>query len=381
VIGGVDLAALSDRFLARFDVRPRVFQAPGRINIIGEHTDYCEGLAMPAAIDRRCIVAAAPNDLDALRIVALNTNKTARRDWRDLRPVGDWSDYVAGVWRELRLAGTPIAGADLMIDGDVPIGAGVSSSAALEVAVASALLAISGRSAESGAVARWCQSAENAFVGMPCGIMDQFASASGQAGCALLLDCRTVTANAIALPASAAFILVDSQARHALVSGEYAERRADCEAAAAALGVAALRDVDLDALRRGQSKLTPRQARRARHVVTEIERVRQAADALAREDLPGLGELMNRSHASLRDDMEVSVPEVDLLAEIAQETPGVHGARLMGGGFGGGIIALADAEAAPSALAAIQRACEARTGTSPPGFVCSAVGGAGEVAP
>ncbi len=358
----------------------RTFRAPGRINIIGEHTDYSEGLVMPAAIDRWCVIRARANGQRRLRVSSTAFNEAADLDLDALAPTGAWTDYVAGVAMVLIRAGIAVGGADLQIASDVPVGAGVSSSAALEVACVHALLGLAGARADPTRIAGWARQAENDFVGMPCGIMDQFASARGMAGAALMLDCRTLEAVPVHLPHDAGFILVDSLAPHAHAGGEYAERRADCEAAARLLGVRSLRDVDEADLPDALPRLPGRLARRCRHVVSENARVRRAAAAIEAEDLAGLGGLINASHASLRDDMQVSLPLVDQLARIAQETPGVFGARMMGGGFGGCVLSLVETARAETALAAIREAYGASVGETPGGFVCTLVEGAGEVA-
>ena len=369
----------SERFAARFGGKPRLFRAPGRINVIGEHTDYSDGFVMPAAIDRWCEVAAAPAAGQTLTLYARALEAAAVVELDGLAPRGDWTDYVCGVAKILRLAGVPVSGANLYIDSNVPIGAGVSSSAAIEVAVAHALLGLAGYRAEAPQIARWAQAAENNFVGMPCGIMDQFASAGGVAGSALVLDCRSLAVDVVAMPADARFLLINSMAPHAHADGDYRSRRADCEAAAAALDKPALRDVPLADLPLALEKLSGGSLKRCRHVVTENARVLNAASAMRQGDLAALGELMNQSHASLRDDMEVSLPIVDQLAALAQATPGVYGARMMGGGFGGCVIALVDASAAAAAQAAIVEAYGKVIGKVPDAFVCQAVAGAGEV--
>jgi galactokinase len=370
---------LAQRFHQRFGTPPRVFRAPGRINVIGEHTDYTGGLVMPAAIERWCTVAAAANGTRTLNVVATSLSKEASVDLGALTPDGSWMDYVAGVASALREADITVPGADLMIESDVPIGAGVSSSAAIEVSVARALLALAGIDADGPQVAQWAQAAENRFVGMPCGIMDQFASANGRAGHAMLLDCRSLAFQYVPLPKNLRFLIVNSMVRHTLVDGEYKKRRADCEAAVQALGAVSLRDVAESDLPRLLPKLEDGPAKRTRHVVTENARVRRAAEAMTASDLPALGALLNQSHASLRDDMEVSVPEVDRLAAIAQAAPGVFGARMMGGGFGGCIIAAVRTDASDAARAAIVRDYGAVLGKTPDAFVCRAVDGAGEV--
>ena len=364
-------------FATHWSGTPRVFRAPGRINVIGEHTDYCGGLVMPAAIDRWCWVAAAANGTGRLRLAAHDLGQTVDLDLESLSPRGDWSDYVAGVAKVLLEEGIEVPGADLWISSEVPIGAGVSSSAALEVASLQALLALAGQTADPMQTALWAQAAENRFVGMPCGIMDQFASANGLEGSALILDCRSLEMTPAALPEDAVFLLVNSMAPHVLADGEYRARRADCEAAVDTLGVESLRDVvDLDA---ALSRLEGGPALRCRHVVSENARVLAAAEAMAAGDLVTLGDLMTQSHASLRDNMEVSVPLVDQLAEIARQTPGVFGARMMGGGFGGSVIALVDRARAAEAQAAIVEDYGKVLGRVPDAFVCRAVAGAGEV--
>jgi galactokinase len=297
-----------------------------------------------------------------------------------LTPQKRWSDYVAGVADVLMKAGVAVPGADLLISSTVPVGAGVSSSAALEVATATVLLALADAKASGPQIASWTQQAENDFVGMPCGIMDQFASANGVEGAALLLDCRTLGCEPVELADDAVFLIVNSMIKHAHVSGAYAARRADCESAAHIMGVSLLRDASVGLLETHRPRLTGEQHHRARHVISEIARVEAAAEALRACDLPRLGALMNDSHESLRADMQVSIPALDRLARIARETPGVYGARMMGGGFGGCIIALSDEAASDTALASIRVLYEAETNLQPDAFICRAVGGAGEVA-
>ena len=265
-------------FTSRFGGRPRVFAAPGRINIIGEHTDYSEGLVMPAAIDRCCVVAMARNGSDTIRALALG-----RQEEVEIEPVfahsGSWADYVSGVRQSLREAGIEVPGCDLVIHGNVPEGAGVSSSAALEVSTMLAMLACAGVTAGPVDIALWAQSAEVRYVGVPCGVMDQFISANGVVGHALMLDCRSLTYERAPIPPNVAFLLVDSTVRHRLVDGGYAARRADCEMAAELLGLRVLRDASHAML--DKSVLSERQTRRARHVVSENERVVLTARALA----------------------------------------------------------------------------------------------------
>ena len=334
---------------------------------------------MPAAIDRWCLVRARANSERRLRLTSSAFDRTIELDLDDLTPAGSWTDYVAGAAFALTRAGIPLTGADLEFDSNVPVGAGVSSSAAIEVASIHALLALAGHVADGSQIARWAQLAENDFVGMPCGIMDQFASANGVAGAALMLDCRTLQATPAALPANARFLVVNSMAPHAHATGEYAARRADCEAAASTLHLKSLRDLEESDLSDVLPQLTDTQARRCRHVVTENARVRRAADAMKSNDLTALGELINASHASLRDDMQVSVKMVDQLTEIAQKTPDIYGARMMGGGFGGCVIALVEATESEKVMDLVKAEYARIIGQTPDAFICNLVGGAGEV--
>lgn len=375
----IDPTQTAECFRARFGTTPRLFRAPGRINIIGEHTDYCEGLVMPAAIDRACIVAAAPNKSRFLRVYSGTLDEMREVDLGAPQHKACWIDYVAGIACSLAEAGLVLCGADLFIDSDVPIGAGVSSSAALEIAVAKALTALIAFETDGTTMAQWAQRAENRFVGMPSGIMDQFVSVNGLEGHALMLDCRSLDATPIRLPKNLALLVVHSMARHVHVQGEYRTRREECEMAASLLGVKALRDVAEDRLDAALPLLPEALARRCRHVVTENARVERAAAALRRGDTLTLGRLLNESHASLRDDMEVSVADVDRLAEIAQATQGILGARLMGGGFGGCVIAIAETGAAVQAMERIVDRYGAAIGQEPDAFLCRASPGASEI--
>jgi galactokinase len=334
---------------------------------------------MPAAIDRRCLVAIAPNGANALNVISGNLQSSARIELDDLVPKHAWTDYVAGVASILANAGVRIEGCDIWIHSDVPIGAGVSSSAALEVAIARAFTALADHKATGTTIARWAQAAENDFVGMPCGIMDQFASANGAADCALLLDCRSLEAERLPLPYDHSFLLVNSMVRHAHTTGEYRRRREECEFAARALNVTQLRDVTVDMLGNALPKLPDGPARRCRHVVTENARVRACAGYLQDGDVAALGKAINASHASLRDDMEVSVELVDKLVAIAQETSGVAGARMMGGGFGGCVLALVQSAETYRIRDEIVTRYGKHIEVTPDAFICRAVDGAGEI--
>ncbi len=379
-------AALLARFRQAFEREPRLFRAPGRVNIIGEHTDYNEGFVLPAALDLGVSTAIAARPDRRLRVRSLAMNATVEFDMDDPAPAprGDWSDYVRGVAILLERAGHRLTGADLVIGGDLPMGAGLSASAALEVSVGYALLAISGLDVDRVELAKICQRAENEFVGARCGVMDQFISCCAVKGHALLLDCRSLEARPIAIDPSARLMVCDTLVRHAIAAGEYNRRREDCERAVALLsqsleGVSALRDVTPDELERHATLLPKMLFRRARHVVSENARTLRAAAALETGDLAECGRMMDLSHASLRDDYEVSCPELDLIVELARGVSGVHGSRMMGGGFGGCAISLVEASAAERFAAAVSKAYEHASGTTPRIFCCFPGPGVGPV--
>lgn len=320
-------------------------RAPGRVNLIGEHTDYNDGFVMPLAIDRDTVVAARPNDSGTIRIVAADMSDARdsfAADGAIARGDADWANYVRGMARALADAGARWSGVDLAIAGDVPLGSGLSSSASLEMAVGLSLATTAEMAVDRPALARMGQWAEHQFAGCLCGIMDQLISACGVAGHALLIDCRTLDTLPVPMPADARVIIAHSGVRHTHAGGEYNDRRAQCEAAAAHYGVAALRDLDEATLRARRGTLGDLPFRRARHVVTENARTMAAADAMRSGDLAAMGQLMAASHASMRDDFAITVPAIDQLVEImAAPLGGVGGARMTGGGFGGCVIALA----------------------------------------
>jgi galactokinase len=358
------------QFLAWHGAEPAgVWHAPGRANLIGEHTDYNEGWVLPFALDRGVVVAAARRGDDVLDIRSHQADGPVTVPLATLRAgsVTGWGAYPAGVAWALREAGHAVGGASLVIDADLPQGAGLSSSAAIECATAVALVALYQVSVSRPELARLTRRAENEMVGVPSGIMDQSASLLCEAGHALLLDCRTGDSAPVRLDPAAsglALLLVDTGARHALTDGRYALRRAECEGAARALGVPSLRDVDDPA--RAAEIGDPVLARRARHVITDNCRVRAAVDLLNAGDLAGLGPLLHASHASLRDDFEVSWPQADVAAEAAEAAGGL-GARMMGGGFGGSVIALVPADTAGPREAIVAE--YARRGWPPPRFL------------
>ncbi|HEX6075736.1 MAG TPA: galactokinase [Micromonosporaceae bacterium] len=369
--------ALTERFGVRAD---QVWSAPGRVNLIGEHTDYNEGYVLPFALPHRTAVAAAtsPPTGAGWAVWSEGTRELVRFDEDDLTPgrVAGWAGYLAGVAWALRDAGHPVKPATLAVASDVPIGAGLSSSAALECAT---LGALAGSRVPLPEWPRIAQHAENTYVGMPCGIMDQSAATYCRDGHALFLDCRDLTRRQVPFdPAGAglAVLLIDTRAPHRLVTGEYATRRASCEAAAQALGVPALRDVgpaDLDA---ALCRLdTEPVRRRVRHVVTENQRVLDTVTLLEAGRVAEIGPLLTASHTSLRDDFEVTVPQLDTAVEAALSA-GVYGARMTGGGFGGCVLALVDAAATGAVSRAVRDAFDRESHTPPVMFQVTPSGGA-----
>jgi galactokinase len=352
----------------------RWFRAPGRVNLIGDHTDYNEGFVLPVAIDLACVVRARPrrDGLVRLRSEELEEEVELAADG-STEPTGvepHWGRYAAGVVRTLAERGRPAAGMDAVVSSTIPLGGGLSSSAALEVAVALALNDVAGFEPAPLEVALACQEAEQIATGVPCGIMDQLASLFGKHNSALLIDCRSLEIRPIRLPPRLAVLIVHSGVSRTLVGSEYASRRDECAAIAARLGVASLRDA------------TPEQVAdepRARHVVSENARVLEAARALETGDVAALGPLLSASHASLRDDFEVSTPELDALVEALQEA-GAIGARLTGAGFGGCVVGLASRDDADVIVESAAGHYWAQTGRQPRAFVFRAVDGAGRIA-
>ncbi|ULO22924.1 galactokinase [Methylocystis sp. SB2] len=373
-------------FRRSFEREPRLFRAPGRINLIGEHTDYNDGFVMPAALDLSIWAAIAPRSDRRLRIGSLVMDEVVEFDLDDAnaQPRGDWTDYVRGVAIFLERAGYELNGADLVLDGNLPIGAGLSASAAFEVSAGFALLTISGAKVDRVELAKICQRAENQFVGVRCGIMDQYISCCAVEGSALLLDCRSLVSRKVTIDPDARLVICDTMVRHQLASDEYNSRREDCERAVAALstridGIAALRDVTFAQLMRYGDSMPELIFRRARHVVGEIDRTLRAAAALDAGDLNECGRLMYLSHESLRDDYEVSCAELDLMVDIARSLPGVYGARMMGGGFGGCTINLVEASRAEAFAQAMADKYRTATGVTPPILTCVPGPGAGPV--
>jgi galactokinase len=364
-----------------------VARAPGRVNLIGEHTDYNDGFVLPIAIDREVAIAARPAAGRQSRLYSANYGDSGAFDPAAVAPgvplAGpDWLRYPAGVAWALRDAGYPAPAVDGAIYGDVPLGAGMSSSAAIEVATAMLLTAAAGVTVEGPALALLCQRAENRYAGVQCGIMDQFISRLGARGQALLIDCRSLDYRLVPLRLDGARLLVcNTNVQRGLVDSEYNRRRAECAEAVARLRrwlpeVQALRDVTAEHLERYAADLPPVVYRRARHVVSENARTLAAVDALAAGDLAELGRHLNASHDSLRDDYQVSCRELDALVDICRADPATYGARMTGGGFGGCMIALVAAGALDRVEAAIRREYPARTGLQPALYRVEVVDGA-----
>ncbi len=363
----------------------RVVRAPGRVNLIGEHTDYNDGFVLPAAIDLEMRIAYVPADDRRVRLGSAADARPLEFHLDAPPPVaGAWGDYVVGTALQLRDAGLRIAGLRGWLESTVPVGAGLSSSAALELVSAWALSGDAPPATDPMTLARLAQRAENEHVGVRCGLMDQFASACGEADAAVLLDCRTLEHRAVPLPPDVVLVVAHTGVPRSLSGSAYNERRAQCEAAVAAIArhhpaVTSLRDVDAALLDRCADELDPVAAQRARHVVEENARVLAAERALTAGDLETVGRLFAESHASLRDRYEVSCPELDLMVEIAVATPGVVGARMTGAGFGGCTVSLVRPDAVPALRARIEEDYAARSGRTPRVWPVRAVAGAGVV--
>ena len=388
------LRRLAGAFESRFGRPPTaVAAAPGRVNLIGEHLDYNEGHVLPVAIDRSVMVAFAPRPDRLVRLYSLDFEQESAFDLDEIEkdPEAPWSDYVRGVAWALREAGHRLSGLDAALQGDVPVGAGLSSSAALEVAALGACEAASGLRLDGRDLALLGQRAENCFVGVACGIMDQMAAALSRAGHALLIDCRSLEHEAVPLPledsgsgggAGLRLVVADSGVRRALLDSQYNLRRQECQRAAELLAAAiadrpvtALRDVRPEDLARHGDSLPPNLLKRARHVVEEERRVLLSVEALRTGDVEAFGEMLNASHRSLRDDYEVSSPELDLLAELAWAQPGVLGSRLTGAGFGGCTVSLVRAEAVEAFREGVVARYCAETGREGRMYVCRAADG------
>ncbi len=371
-----------ETFHRHFSYSPQdCFRAPGRVNLIGEHTDYNDGFVLPCAIGYDAVVAISPRDDQTIRAIACDHGEqlTVFNVGRSIERSANspWSDYLRGVVVEFQKAFPGLSGFDLTLTGNVPAGAGLSSSAAYEVVVATALNDVFQAGLAPTALAQMAQRAENDFVGCRCGIMDQLISALGQSGRAALIDCRSLAMTHVAMPGHWRILVIDSRVKRGLVESEYNMRRSQCEQAAAAFGVDALRDLTPDDLLNETVKLDPVTFRRARHVVTENQRTLAAADALSRGDLSTMSTLMRQSHESMRDDFEITVPEIDFLVHFLDRALGDKGGvRMTGGGFGGCVVALVPDDVAGGLSQAVGQAYQERTGVAPGLYLCHAVSGA-----
>jgi galactokinase len=376
---------LIEKYPERFprDRKPKLYRAPGRVNLIGEHTDYNQGFVLPIAIELSCYAAVAPGPSGGqLRVFSEDLLQGAEwpaADIANARPRGDWSDYVFGVAQQLVAHGYAVAPNDLLIHSTVPVGSGLSSSAALEVATALALA--DGRVRDRMELVRICHAAENRFVGMPCGIMDQFVSVFGQPGAAIKIDCRSLEYEPAPIPPDVAIIAVNTMVKHELGASAYRERVAECAAAVEFIRrshpeVTSLRDAALEML---SGDIPEPSRKRARHVITENDRVSQFVEAAKANDLRRMGQLFVDSHRSLQHDYEVSCEELDYLVDTALEIEGVYGARMTGGGFGGCTVNLVAPGAAADFCSKITAAYASRWKLTPQVYDCQPSSGAGPV--
>ncbi len=375
----VEKPQLVAHFAARFAAAPKwVVHAPGRVNLIGEHTDYNGGFVLPLAIDRAIWIALRPRADRRVVVHSIDFDQSGEFSLDALVHDGNgWIEYLKGTAWSLQEAGYRLTGWEGVLAGDVPLGAGLSSSAALEMAAARAFAAVSDLPWDVVAMAKHGQRAENQWVGVNCGIMDQLISAAGRADHALLIDCRSLKKEAVPFPPGVAAVVLDTATRRGLVDSAYNERRAQCEAAARFFGVPALRDVGLEEFARSADGLDDATRRRALHVITENDRTLRAAEAMRRHDVQELGRLMNESHRSLRDDFEVSSEALDAMVECARLHAGCYGARMTGAGFGGCAIALVRSEAADDFVRGAASTYQQRIGLMPAVYVCRAAEGAG----
>ncbi|HEI8865916.1 galactokinase [Serratia sp. AKBS12] len=372
-------------FSERFGYAPTMtIQAPGRVNLIGEHTDYNDGFVLPCAIDYQTVISIAKRDDRQIRVLAADYDNQQDQFSLDAaieaHPQLQWANYVRGVVKHLQSRNADFGGADLVIGGNVPQGAGLSSSASLEVALGQALQALYQLPLDGVALALNGQEAENQFVGCNCGIMDQLISALGQKDHALLIDCRSLETRAVPMPPNVAVVIINSNVKRGLVDSEYNTRRKQCEAAARFFGVKALRDVSPELFFPIQHEMDPLVAKRARHVISENQRTLAAAEALAAGDLKRIGALMAESHASMRDDFEITVPPIDTLVEIVKGVIGDRGGvRMTGGGFGGCIVALMPLDLVEAVRSTVQREYPKLTnGLQETFYICTASQGAGQ---
>lgn len=367
----------------RLGGQPTIFSAPGRVNLIGEHTDYNEGFVMPSAIGLRTRVTISSRPDRKLLIQSEEFPRFFEFDLDDLpqHATGDWCDYVLGIAVVLQQTGHSFPGANLFVQSEIPIGAGLSSSAAIEVASAFALLSLNGAVLSLPEVAKLCQHAENTFIGARVGIMDQFVACLGKAGNALVLDCRSLEFELIPIPDTVRMVVCNTMVKHQHATGEYNQRRQECEEAVRLLAkwypdIRALRDISANQLAQHAKDIPEKIYKRCRHVVEENERVLDAARCLRTGNLSGVGDLMRESHCSLRDLYEVSCPELDIMVEAAEGLAGYYGGRMTGGGFGGCTVNLVETTEAEVFADRISERYQTAVGIKPAVYVCSAGDGA-----
>ena len=377
--------SLNKAFAETFSSRPqRYFQAPGRVNLIGEHTDYNDGFVLPCAINYQTVVAATPRDDDVVRVVALDygnqTDEFSLKKDINPHPSQLWSNYIRGVIKHLKMRDLSFGGADLAVTGNVPQGAGLSSSASLEVAIGETFCQLYQLPMSKADVALNGQEAENQFVGCNCGIMDQMVSACGAKHHALLLDCRSLETQLIPMPSELSVMIINSNVKRGLVDSEYNTRRKQCEEAASIMGIKALRDISLLNLKSSKHSLSEVVYRRAHHVVSDNERTLLAAQALREGNAKALSRLMADSHASMRNDFEITVPPIDFIVEILAEYLGEQGGvRMTGGGFGGCIVALMPHAMVEGAKQLLAQRYFKHSGIQEDVYICRASDGAGEI--
>ncbi|MBY5945725.1 galactokinase [Photobacterium rosenbergii] len=362
-----------------------LIQAPGRVNLIGEHTDYNDGFVLPCAIDYQAVVAAARRDDNIVRVVSVDyDNQTKEFDLTSEITFDEecmWINYIKGVVKCLRGRGYEFAGADIAVSGNVPQGAGLSSSAALEVVIGQTFKTLYALEISQQEIALNGQQAENEFVGCNCGIMDQLISAEGEENHALLIDCRSLETKAVSMPEDMAVVIINSNKKRGLVDSEYNTRREQCEEAARIFGVKALRDVTIEQFNARVDELDEMVAKRARHVITENDRTEEAAIALSKGDIKRMGELMAESHASMRDDFEITVREIDYIVDTVKAVIGDQGGiRMTGGGFGGCVVSIVPPALVEEVKAVLAEKYEAETGLKETIYVCKAKAGAGVIA-
>ncbi|HEX4030111.1 MAG TPA: galactokinase [Terracidiphilus sp.] len=378
-----DPAIFRSLHVQRFHAEPAIFVAPGRVNLIGEHTDYAEGFVMPAAISFATLAGISPRADGKIVLYSENCGEEKTFDAAAVPPApsGHWTDYPLGVVQILAGEGHTIPGFSLTLWGDVPVGSGLSSSAALEVATALAVESLVGIDYPGPVIARLCQRAENEYVGASCGIMDQFISANGREDHALLLDCRDLSFRMAPIPGHVVLVIANTMVKHSVAGGDYPTRRAESEAACAVIAshrpeVKFLRDATLEDLEKYGQEMAPKSLMRARHVISENLRTVAAAEALLRGDLAELGRLMAEAHWSYSKDFEASCIEADTMVELAQDLPGLIGARLTGGGFGGCTINLVEHSDAAEFSRMLGSRYAAKMGIAPEMHICRASGGA-----